>query len=718
MQTRKIATMVTVAAALILLLAANSTVAGPPVEGDKGSGKITLAGTVASKISYQGRLTDAGGSPLNGNYNLIFQLWDDATAGSQVGSDIPKNNVPVSNGLFTVELDVPQDAVNGQALWLRIQVGGQWLTPRQELLPVPYALSLRPGAHILGNSTDAIASVVNQELGTALYAQGAGMGVEGVGMTGVRGEGDVGVRGEGMTGVSGVSGIDQGVGIAGEATGINGKGVEGVAAFGTGVVGTGESAGVKGTSTSTGVWGEGVTGVYGGGALVGVSGYTEGDQSTGVQGTATGYGGIGVEGNAQFGTGVIGTGETGVKGTSSVGPGVRGEGSIGVEGTSQVGDGVAGSTEGDWDTAAVRGSASGNAYGGHFTSTNSTGVVAYGYEGLHAEATSDVGYGVHGVGAQGAGVQGDSTFGYGVSGSGQLGGVFGTSTGLGAGVEGRVESGSAVLGVSTHGDGIVGNSVTGVGVYGNTGSGMAAVMGEGPKGVYGKSSADGGEGVTGEGLGQLTEGVLGSSAYAHGVGGYSSGTDGGLAIGVYGQTNATWGLATNQKLYAGGGCVCPTATFVGQNGDTNSLEVGDVVSISGIAPPLKGQQTPVLRVRRATASGGGALGVVQARAAVTATGTPVLGGGFDQTVTVEMPGLASGTVSPGDYLFVVVQGLVQVRADASSDAIEVGDLVGPAVTAGLVGKLSQGTLGAPMLGRALEPLGEGSGLIWVLVVGR
>jgi len=146
MQTKRIATIVTTVVVLALLLAASSTVAGPPIEG--GSAGITLAGTVASKISYQGRLTDVGGNPLNGNYNLVFQLWDDATAGGQVGGDIVRNNVPVSNGLFTVELEVPQDAFNGQALWLRIQVNGQWLSPRQELLPVPYALSLRPGAAI------------------------------------------------------------------------------------------------------------------------------------------------------------------------------------------------------------------------------------------------------------------------------------------------------------------------------------------------------------------------------------------------------------------------------------------------------------------------------------------------------------------------------------------------------------------------------------------
>jgi len=490
------------------------------------------------------------------------------------------------------------------------------------------------------------------------------MGIEGVGTTGILGTGSSGPGIHGM-----VSGIYTGSAVLGENNNLFGIGVEG--------------------HGYTGVHGQGQTGVHG-----------EGIEGSGVSGTSV------------VGSGVSGQGPTGVYGFSQI------VGGVGVQGFSNLGDGVLGVSQGDWETAAVRGQAIGNGYGGYFTSTNSTGVKAIGdNEGLCARATSDIGWGVHGTGAD-TGVRGDATIGYGVSGSGQLGGVFGTSTSWGPGVEGRNANGTGVLGVSTSGDGVVGNSVSGVAVYGNTGSGLAAVMGEGPKGVYGKSSAAGGEGVIGEGLGQLTEGVLGSSAYAHGVGGYSSGTNAGLAIGVYGQTNATWGLATNQKVYAGGGCTGCTVAFVGQNGDDSPLEVGDMVVISGIAPPLQGQQTPVLQVRRATVTGGGALGVVQARAMVTATKTPALSGDSEEMDTVEMPGLAPGNVAPGDYLFLVVQGLVQVRADADLGTIAVGDALGPGATAGLAQKLSQDTTAAPLLGRALEPLAGGTGLIWVLVLGR
>jgi len=190
MQTKRIATIVTTVVVLTLLLATSSTVAGPPVERGQGSGDIVLADTVASKISYQGRLTDAGGNPLDGNYNLVFQLWDDASAGSQVWGDIVRNNVPVSNGLFTVELDMLQEVFNGRGLWLRIQVNGQWLLPRQELLPVPYALSLRPGATIEGDSFYGLSSITTDSYGLRGESSNPSLGAGVIGInTGGGGDG-------------------------------------------------------------------------------------------------------------------------------------------------------------------------------------------------------------------------------------------------------------------------------------------------------------------------------------------------------------------------------------------------------------------------------------------------------------------------------------------------------------------------------------------------
>lgn len=110
---------------------------------------VSLAAMVADKINYQGRLTDSVGAPLNGTFPMQFQIYDDATLGTMLW-DSGTISVDVDHGLFNVELAVDPTDFNGQALWLRIYVDGDWLSPRQELVPVPYALSLRPGAEVQG----------------------------------------------------------------------------------------------------------------------------------------------------------------------------------------------------------------------------------------------------------------------------------------------------------------------------------------------------------------------------------------------------------------------------------------------------------------------------------------------------------------------------------------------------------------------------------------
>ena len=245
---------------LALPLVASGVVAGRPEQGTEGQGGVTIAGTVAAKISYQGQLTDSGGNPLNGTYNLVFQLWDDATAGSQVGSDMVKNSVPVSNGLFTVALDVPQEAFTGQALWLRIQVNGQWLSPRQELLATPYALSLKPGALIgSSNSTPPLTtSNWSGGYGLSVYSEGnIGLFAQSgffiitpppSGMIGVYGTGSgEGVKGQG--GHTGVHGLGTSHGVKGEST--DGNAVHGISTNGNGVLGESTGGtGVRGESTS------------------------------------------------------------------------------------------------------------------------------------------------------------------------------------------------------------------------------------------------------------------------------------------------------------------------------------------------------------------------------------------------------------------------------------------------------------------------------------
>lgn len=286
------------------------------------------------------------------------------------------------------------------------------------------------------------------------------------------------------------------------------------------------------------------------------------------------------------------------------------------------------------------------------------------------------------------------------------------------------------------------------GVHGASLSGHG-VDGFGPTAVYGWGWTDFGEGVHGYGSGSSTEGVLGTSDNAAGVYGISGGTEAGLAIGVRGQTNATWGLATNENLYVGGSCTGCTIAYIGLNTSENTLELGDVVSVNGISPPLKGGQNPLINVNLASTTDVGAFGVVLSRAVIdniekyipsedseivnindvmNAKGKSTLPEQFlekrnyNQIEMIEMASMSEGSVAPGDYLFIVVQGLAQVKADAALSVINAGDMLMSGsqgtVKASLV-EITQGDTTvfeqSPTIGKALEPLMEGQGLIWVLV---
>ncbi len=99
-------------------------------------------------ISYQGRLTESSGDPVdNGNYPLTFSLWDDSTAGTQQWSEIHAS-VPVTDGLFSVNLgkDGGLDAsiFETEPLFLQIQVGyGDIISPRTRLTSAPSAVKAK-----------------------------------------------------------------------------------------------------------------------------------------------------------------------------------------------------------------------------------------------------------------------------------------------------------------------------------------------------------------------------------------------------------------------------------------------------------------------------------------------------------------------------------------------------------------------------------------------
>ena len=103
-------------------------------------------GTTTGLLSYQGYLTDAGGSPLDGGVGITFRLYSAPTSGTALWTEAHTggNAVPVSDGLFNVLLGsltpIPSSVWSNDILYLGVQVGNDTeMTPRENLGAVPYA---------------------------------------------------------------------------------------------------------------------------------------------------------------------------------------------------------------------------------------------------------------------------------------------------------------------------------------------------------------------------------------------------------------------------------------------------------------------------------------------------------------------------------------------------------------------------------------------------
>ena len=102
---------------------------------------------MGSAFTYQGRLLN-GTSPANGVYDFRFRLYDDATAGTLLGT-VSLDDYTVANGLFMADLDYGAGAFTGYERWLEIAVkpdaipGYTALSPRQKINPAPYATFAR-----------------------------------------------------------------------------------------------------------------------------------------------------------------------------------------------------------------------------------------------------------------------------------------------------------------------------------------------------------------------------------------------------------------------------------------------------------------------------------------------------------------------------------------------------------------------------------------------
>lgn len=156
------------------------------------------------------------------------------------------------------------------------------------------------------------------------------------------------------------------------------------------------------------------------------------------------------------------------------------------------------------------------------------------------------------------------------------------------------------------------------------------------------------------------------------------------------------------QVTGGGNCTGCAMAFVGQNDGTTAIEKGDLVAVSGVVVD-EDFDTPVMLVYKATTADDPIVGV----ASQTLVRNPVV-----DVAGAAMAGYegSDGAAAPGGYLSVVVEGLVQVRADESA-ALSSGEYV--TLKSGTV---TQAEGSDPTVARALSAVEDG--YVWVLFSGQ
>ena len=366
-------------------------------------------------ISYQGKVTDSGGTPVaDGSYPMRFQIYDAETGGMQLWDSSPQT-VMLSGGVFSVQLGIGTmsalDLEFNQDYWLQVYFNYDPQSPRQRLGSVGYAYmasGLVPGTIISGQTITSCLEVVNNTASGNAYAiSGRSESTVGIGIWGTAYSGYAGIFGtcNSLEG-AGVEGRNMASTTEGHPVGVYGYAPYGYAGV-RGVAYEGYTYGVSGENFASG--GSGI-GVYGssesnnGYGVLGVANSTSGGDATGVSGETWSNSGRGVSGYAWSTTGYnygVYAKTQSVSGTAIFGRAVSSSGgTVGIHGQtlSESGTGVFGEAT----------HTTGWTIGVHGKSNSTVGSAIYG----HAAATSGSAVGVRGKtesNGNGVGVYGIAT---------------------------------------------------------------------------------------------------------------------------------------------------------------------------------------------------------------------------------------------------------------------------------------------------------------------
>ena len=121
---------------------------------------VSALSAVPEKISYQGRLSDVSGNPLDGIHQINFSLYDLETGGLPIWTE--QQSVTVENGIFSVRLGAVTPFAGNEfenpVLYLELEIynsdSTSWetLAPRQELSSTAYARKAANSDRLEGNS--------------------------------------------------------------------------------------------------------------------------------------------------------------------------------------------------------------------------------------------------------------------------------------------------------------------------------------------------------------------------------------------------------------------------------------------------------------------------------------------------------------------------------------------------------------------------------------
>jgi hypothetical protein len=286
-------------------------------------------------------------------------------------------------------------------------------------------------------------------------------------------------------------------------------------------------------------------------------------------------------------------------------------------------------------------------------------------------------------------------------------GIRGYATGTGLGVYGESQDAAGVAGRSIGGNGVEGYSTTRYGIFAHSdNSDGLYVDGAGNNGVHVASAGDHGVYVASAGW----SGVSVGSASVAGVWVASAGQDGVLV------STAGWDgfhvVGPVGGSYYGSG-------LQGEE-DFLVLNTGEVRSKVGFATPSSGfaQILPVSGLMSDYETGdvivmGTLLGNGRVEQAAVPNSPTVIG------VYAESPGFLSGQPVPKDEaalgIPVTIMGIVPVKVSAENGPIQAGDLLVTSSTPGHAMRADNPQPGT-ILGKALESLDEGTGIIQVLLM--